>query len=216
MDAKSRLGRIDFQKLFADYCSLEVFKGAFDEVGLPTLTLTWANKPSKRATGSCSMKKRGEDYNRAAPGKPTSRAHITIKIPANGTVADVIQTTLHELTHAAGWMDHSHRFYNALRAAVDAAHGVDCDHQWSKVYEYDDAQRDMLDAVFGQDASDLPMLPKGQTYQNPKKPKVAKVRRAKGEMPDAVYMGEVQDEVNRLVAGVGLPANDIFAEVLNG
>jgi hypothetical protein len=211
MDAKSRLGRIDFQRMFADYCQMEVFRGAFDKVGLPTLTLTWGRVPKKGATGSCSMKKRGKDMDTAQPGKPTSRAHITINIPPNGSVADVIQTTMHELVHAAGWMDHSHRFYNTLRAAVDAAHGVDCNHEWTKVYEYDEAQRDELDAVFGSDMSSLPLLPPGRTYENPTPAKKSR-RKPKGVVLPVLDYAEIAS----IVRGVGEPANDIFAEALNG
>jgi hypothetical protein len=122
-------------------------------VGLPTVNIRWGSHPQKRSGGSCRMMR---GVTKPVVGKPTSRAHIAVTVHPNARLTDVIQTVLHEMTHAAGWMDHSHRFYNTLREAVAEATGVDCNASWDKVYEYDQKQKEDLHAALGDDLTPYP------------------------------------------------------------
>ena len=173
--ARERLDRIDFDRLFREYAELPVWNGAFSAVGLPTVTIRWSERPGT-SSGRCSMQKVSPTGAPAVGGRPTSRSRISVTIYRHGQVADVIQTVLHEMTHAAGWMDHSHRFYNTLREAVAVATGVDCNAEWTKVYEYDRKQREDLHAVYGENPTGLPLRKAGAA-------KVAAKRKGKTVLP---------------------------------
>lgn len=186
-----KLAKIDFMKLFREYAEMPVWHGAFDEVGLPVVRIRWSARNREIVSGACSMKRQNEIGLGALLGKPTSRAKIRLTIYANSRVGDVIQTVLHEMTHAAGWMEHSHRFYNTLREAVAMATGVDCDRTWTKVYEYDRYQQDDLNAYYGDTYTGLPLLARPTKTQGAPVKRAAKRRKATARKP-VVSRGEAK------------------------
>lgn len=165
--AKERYGRVDFQRLVNDFADLRVWHGCFDLragqplVGAPDVYVRWANSEKQLgASGTCNFTPYlpADDVRPYVP--PTFHTDITITIGTNATAAHIVQLLLHELTHAAGWIKHDNCFHNTLREAVREAYGVDCDAQWSRVYEYDVRQVEALQAQLG-DTLVLPMLPEG-------------------------------------------------------
>lgn len=186
------LRAFNWQAVLEHLCAQNTVREAFDKVGLPDLTVRYGSKPRLAVHGWCLVKRMDPDTRQeVAPLAPLTRAKIALTAGADSRPTDVVQAIAHEVVHAAGWDDHSHRFHNALRELVREAYGVDCDKPWSRVYEYDRLQCE--DLVAG--------LP------------VASIPRGKSVRPKAPTRVSVDVDVSAslaVLAEYGCPAGSLF------
>lgn len=150
--AVNTLRNVNIPALLKQFCGLPLWRHTFARVGVPELKVRWGNKPREFVSGHCRYGARA-----TADGVPAARSSICITISKYSRPADLAETLLHEVVHAAGYQHHRTSFYRALRKASEEAYGIAVDNVFQdRVYKYDRLLVERLHDLMGMSIDKLP------------------------------------------------------------
>lgn len=153
-DAAAVTRKLDTDAMLRQFCALPLWADTFKRVGIPNLRVRWGTKPQKFVSGRCKYGRRS-----LRDGHPVARASIIVTVNAHSRPADLAETLLHEVVHAAGYQHHRLSFYTTLREASRQAFGATVEEaKQRRIYEYDVKLREVLHEALGAEGKGLPRV----------------------------------------------------------